>query len=81
MGARAEIAFTPRLLGAAEAAAYLGVSASTLRNLPIPRRVLGGRKLFDRLDLDRYASDLPYDGQPEDTDEVEECDRHFGLKR
>ena len=40
-----------------------------------------GRKLFDRLDLDRYASDLPYDGQPEDTDEVEECDRHFGLKR
>lgn len=81
MGARAEITFAPRLLGAAEAAAYLGVSASTLRNLAIPRRILGGRRLFDRLDLDRYASDLPYDGQPEDTDEVDECDRHFGLKR
>ncbi len=76
MGARAEIAFSPRLLGASEAAAYLGVSASTLRSLSIPRRILGGRRLFDRIDLDRYASDLPYEGE---ASEVDECDRHFGL--
>ncbi len=80
MTGRADISFAPRLLGAAEAAAYLGVSASTLRGLAIPRRVLGGRKLFDRLDLDRYASDLPYDGEGA-TDEVDACDRHFGLGR
>lgn len=73
---RAEISFAPRLLGAAEAASYLGVSATTLRGLPIPRRVLGGRKLFDRLDLDRYASDLPYEGE---ATEVDECDRLFGV--
>lgn len=78
MGARAEITFAPRLLGAAEAAAYLGVSASTLRGLPIPRRVLGGRRLFDRLDLDRYASDLPYDG---DEPEENTCAGRFGKIR
>ncbi|MFE3837314.1 DNA-binding protein [Pseudogemmobacter sonorensis] len=80
MGARAELAFAPRLLGHAEAAAYLGVSPTTLRGLPIPRRVLGGRRLFDRLDLDRYASDLPYEGDSQAANEVDECDRHFGLK-
>ncbi|KPQ06158.1 MAG: Helix-turn-helix domain [Rhodobacteraceae bacterium HLUCCA12] len=59
MSGRAQIAFTPRLLPAPEAAAYLGVSTSTLRNLPIPRRILGAKRLYDRIDLDAYASDLP----------------------
>lgn len=80
MTARAEISYAPRLLGAAEAAAYLGVSPTTLRGLPIPRRVLGGRRLFDRLDLDRYASDLPYEGA-HSASEVDECDRLFGVAR
>ena len=62
MTARAAITFAPRLLGEAQAAAYIGVSSSTLRKLPIPRKVEGGRKLFDRLDLDAYADSLPYEG-------------------
>lgn len=80
MAGRTDITYAPRLLGAADAAAYLGVSPTTLRALPIPRRVLGGRRLFDRLDLDRYASDLPYEGEGAG-DEVDACDRHFGLGR
>lgn len=71
-------AFVPRLLPAPQAAHYLGVSETTLRGLGLPRRHLGGKRLYDRLDLDRYASDLPYEGQA--VDEVDECDRHFGLK-
>jgi hypothetical protein len=60
--ARASLSFPPRLLGASEAAAYLGISATTLRGLGIPQRQLGGRVLWDRLDLDAYASSLPYKG-------------------
>ncbi|WP_225028984.1 helix-turn-helix domain-containing protein [Xinfangfangia pollutisoli] len=71
-------AFAPRLLPAPEAAHYLGVSETMLRGLGLPRRVLGAKRLFDRLDLDRYASDLPYEGQ---ADEVAECDRLFGVAR
>lgn len=78
MSARAEIAFAPRLLGATEAAAYLGVSATTLRTLDLPRRVMGGRRLFDRLDLDAYASALPYEG---DEPEVDTCAGKFGRAR
>jgi len=63
MTARASIAFTPRLLPAPQAAAYLGVSPTTLRGLAIPRRVLGGKRLYDRLDLDAFASDLPTEGE------------------
>ena len=62
MSKRAEVAFTPRLLGASQAAAYIGVSATTLRSLPIPRKTLGSRVLFDRFDLDQYADSLPYEG-------------------
>lgn len=63
MTARASIAFPPRLMGEAQAAAYIGLSPSTLRKLPIPRKTEGGRKLFDRLDLDAYADSLPYEGE------------------
>lgn len=73
MTARAQLSFAPRLLPAPEAAAYLGVSASTLRQLPIQRRLLGGRKLYDRIDLDAYASSLPTEDAKENT-----CDRAFG---
>lgn len=75
---RAALTYQPRLLPVAEAAAYLGISASTLRSLPIPRRVLGGRRVYDRLDLDAYASGLPYDGQ---VDEEATCDAVFGTRR
>jgi hypothetical protein len=62
MTARAALTFAPRLLGEAQAAAYIGVSPSKLRTLDIPRKECGGRKLFDRFDLDAWANDLPYEG-------------------
>ena len=65
-----------RLLGAPDAALYIGVSVTTLKGLPIRRRVLGGRKLYDKLDLDLYASDLPYEGESE----ANSCDV-FGMAR
>lgn len=61
--------FPPRLLPSPAAAHYLGVSESTLRGLGIPRRMLGGKRLYDRLDLDAYASDLP-----SEADEENSCD-------
>ena len=60
---RASLTYAPRLLPADQAAAYLGMSATKLRSLPIPRKVLDGKRLFDRMDLDAYASDLPYEGE------------------
>ena len=75
---KVDLTFAPRLLSANEAAAYIGVSASTLRALPIPRKVMGGRRLFDRLDLDAYANDLPYEGQGDD-DGVAAWDERTGV--
>lgn len=64
----------PRLMGADEAAAYLGVGTTTLRSLGIPRKVLGARRLYDRLTLDAYASELPVEGELEENP----CDEAFG---
>ncbi len=77
--ARHDYAFAPRLLPAPEAAHYLGISESMLRGLGLPRKCLGAKRLYDRLDLDRYASSLPVDGESTDGDEVEACDVIFGL--
>lgn len=73
MGERYEPHFVPRLMPAPEAAHYLGVSASKLRQLGIPRRVLDGKRLYDRIDLDAYASDLPVEGK----EAVNTCDAVF----
>lgn len=56
--------FPPRLMPAPQAAHYLGVSPSTLRQLPIRRRALGAKRVYDKADLDAYADALPYD-EPE----------------
>lgn len=74
--ARADLTFAPRLLPSPAAAAYLGVSETKLRSLGIPRKVLDGKRLYDRLTLDAYASDLPNEGE---ADEVSACDKAFGL--
>lgn len=74
---RASLTYRPRLLSVSEAAAYLGLSASTLRGLPIPRRVHNSRRLYDIRDLDTYADALPYEG--ETGDEVAACDKLFGV--
>lgn len=67
------IEMTPRLMPANRAAAYLGVSPSTLRKLPIPRRCIGSKRLYDRIDLDAYADSLPNEGEERNT-----CDEVFG---
>lgn len=68
--------FAPLLLPAPAAAFYLGVSPSTLRGLPIPRKELGGKRLYDRRDLDAFADDLRYEGDGG----ANSCDGLFGLE-
>jgi hypothetical protein len=57
----------PRLLSGEQAAAYLGVTAPTLKTLGIKPRSLRGRVLYDRHDLDRYADALAVGGGDIDT--------------
>ena len=71
----AEAAFTPAMMGAGDAAFYIGVSPSTLRKLHIPRKVLGGRRLYDRRDLDAFRDGLPYEG--EGNGRANTCDKAF----
>lgn len=74
--ARPDPQFAPRLLPAPEAAHYLGISQSMLRGLNIPRRQLGAKRLYDRFDLDEFASSLPTEGDAAGDDE---CNRLFGV--
>jgi hypothetical protein len=76
MTARVSLPFPPRLMGEPQAAAYLGVSATTLRGLGLARVQLGARRLYDRLDLDAYADALPRDG--ESVGEANSCDAVWG---
>lgn len=69
--------FPPRLMPAPQAAHYIGVSVSMLRTLPIPRRQLGAKRVYDKADLDAYADTLPYDGQEDQR--CDEIDALFGL--
>lgn len=65
--------FLPRLLDATEAAHYLGMSPSKLRTLELPRKIAGGKRLYERRDLDEYADSLPYESGEENS-----CDSLFG---
>lgn len=73
--------FVPRLLPAPEAALYLGVSQTTLRGLDIPRRILGAKRLYDRYDLDAFASGLPIEGDVIESEAVNTCAGKFGRAR
>lgn len=77
--ARADLTFAPRLLPSPQAAAYLGVSETTLRGLNIPRKVLGGKRLYDRLALDEYADSLTMEGLDTGV-EVNTCRGKFGRR-
>tara|TARA_Y100001951_G_C11037585_1_gene128419 strand:- start:164 stop:367 length:204 start_codon:yes stop_codon:yes gene_type:complete len=55
--------FAPRLMPAPQAAHYLGVSESKLRALELPRKVLDGKRLYDRIELDAYADALATEGE------------------
>lgn len=48
----------PRLMPEPMAAAYLGISGSTLRTLGLPVRHIGRAARWDRRDLDRWADAL-----------------------
>ncbi|PTW46063.1 helix-turn-helix domain-containing protein [Rhodovulum kholense] len=69
--------FAPRLMPAPQAAHYLGVSESTLRSLDLPRRIVGAKRLFDRLDLDAFADSLATEGGQA---EVNTCHGKFGRR-
>ncbi|OWU80457.1 hypothetical protein ATO1_08920 [Phaeobacter sp. 22II1-1F12B] len=72
--------FPPRLMPAPLAARYIGVSESTLRKLDLPRKELGGKRVYDKADLDAYADSLPYEGS--DTSKgTDECDDIFRVVR
>lgn len=75
MPTRPSSTYAPRLLAAPRAAEYLGVSESKLRALPISRKVLDGKRLYDRLDLDAYADALRNENEAE---EPNTCDKLFG---
>ena len=79
--ARYDLTFAPRLLSSARAAAYLGISETTLRTLCLPRRILGTRRLYDRFDLDAFADGLEIEDSAADQLQKDqaECDRLFGL--
>ncbi len=70
----AQLSVIPRLLKVSTAAEYLGISPSKLNSLPIPRRVAGGNRLYDRKDLDEWADALPY----EQNNGQNTCDQAFG---
>ncbi|WP_282029838.1 helix-turn-helix domain-containing protein [Paracoccus marcusii] len=79
--ARCDLTFAPRLLSSARAAAYLGISETTLRTLALPRRILGTRRLYDRYELDAFADGLEVEDSAADQLQKDqaECDRLFGL--
>lgn len=55
---RADLPDWPRLMRVEQAAAYLSIGTTTLREHgPAPKR-LGARVLYDRRDLDRWADAL-----------------------
>lgn len=77
--------FAPRLMPAPQAAHYLGVSETTLRGLPIARRELGGKRLYDRLDLDAFADSLASEGtdgaiSPQSAGRENTCRGKFGRQ-
>ena len=71
--------FPPRLLPAPQAAHYLGISESTLRQLGLPRVSIGSKRLYDRLDLDAFADTLSEAQTNKSV--VDECDEAFGVAR
>jgi hypothetical protein len=70
-------------MGEDMAAAYVGLSRTTLREQGPRAKALGRRRLYDRHDLDRWADRLggqPLDGRAEQ-DEAAEIERRFLEKR
>lgn len=76
--ARTRLPDWPRLMSAELAAAYVGISETTFRELaPVTAKAIGRRRLFDRKDLDRWADAL--DGQM--LDPVQEESHKRGVEQ
>lgn len=83
MPIRQIIAYPPRFMAAAEAARYLGIGETTLREQGPTPVALGRRRLYDINALNRWADRLS--GQPlddiADQSETENVERRFLEKR
>jgi predicted DNA-binding transcriptional regulator AlpA len=67
------VGMTPRGLSRVEAAAYIGLGTTKFDELVgdgrMPRpRVIGARKVWDRIELDAAFADLPHEGEDERAD-------------
>jgi Fe-S cluster biosynthesis and repair protein YggX len=80
---RAALPNWPRLMAIDLASAYLGLSATTLRQKGPAPKEYGKRRLYDRIDLDRWADRLG--GQPlgvaERKAEARDVERRFLEQR
>jgi hypothetical protein len=80
---RAALPNWPRLMCVDLAAAYLGLGVTTLREKGPAPKEYGKRRLYDRIDLDRWADRLG--GQPltvaEQQAEADETTRRWLEKR
>lgn len=78
-----QTAYPPAGLGIEAAAAYIGVSATTLRNMSAdgsaPRPVnIGARRIYRRADLDAWLESLPIDGEEAAAREADKWREAFG---
>lgn len=69
----AHLSFAPRLLPSAQAAHYLGVSETKLRGIKLPRKILDGKRLYDRIELDAYADSLATEDHSEGGNSCDEA--------
>lgn len=83
MTARAALPNWPRLMCAELAAAYVGLGVTTLREKGPEPKEIGRRRLYDKIDLDRWADRLG--GQPlnvaEQKAEALDVERRFLERR
>ena len=80
---RADLPSWPRLMCAPLAAAYLSISPTSLRTHGPKPKHLGKRRLFDKIDLDRWADSLSPDGTGRSAPPLtsKEVERRFLDKR
>lgn len=73
-----------RLLSAADAAEYLGISPTTLKTLGIQAKSIGRRVMWDRVDLDRFVdrmTDQPIPAAEQGREQDDEEARFFERRR
>lgn len=82
--ARALLPDWPRLMSEGQAAAYLSLSVTTLREHGPSVKRQGRRVLYDRRDLDRWADrlgDQPLDDREQEEEAAEEERKFFAERK